>query len=225
MPAEFSTKLYVVAGLEKVRRVDRVAGPETADRGGEGLRLLERERVRAGLVDGLPGRDARVELKIGGVVERLKDPVPPTAPASSSVSEAIEIEPLLVVAPDTSRAAKFVPSSPVRSTVPLLTKDFAVTESDAESVGADIQRAGVGQRAADRQARAAVAPQYVEIDDAAVGRARRSSTPRRRFRDRAAPGDDRSEPGQRAVRPQRRAVLDEGVVSVEDQSCVSRPGW
>ena len=66
VPAEFSTKLYVVAGLEKVRRVDRVAGPETADRGGEGLRLLEDERVRAGLVDGLPGRNARVELKIGG---------------------------------------------------------------------------------------------------------------------------------------------------------------
>ena len=47
------------------------------------------------------------------------------------MSEAIEIEPLLVVAPDTLRAAKFVPL-PVRSTVPLLTKDFAVTESDAE---------------------------------------------------------------------------------------------
>ena len=45
------------------------------------------------------------------------------------MSEAIEIEPLLVVAPDTLRAAKFVPL-PVRSTVPLLTKDFAVTESD-----------------------------------------------------------------------------------------------
>ena len=96
------------SGQEKVRRVDRVAGPETADRGGEGLRLLEHERVRAGLGDGLPGRNARVELKIG-VRERLKDPVPPTAPASSSVSVAIEIEPLLVVAPDTSRAAKFVP--------------------------------------------------------------------------------------------------------------------
>ena len=116
--------------LEKVRRVDRVAGPETADRGGEGLRLLERERVRAGLGDGLPGRNARVELKIGAF-ERLKDPAPPTAPASSSVSVAIEIEPLLVVAPDTSRAAKFVPL-PLRSTVPLLTKEFAVTESDEE---------------------------------------------------------------------------------------------
>jgi hypothetical protein len=63
--------------------------------------------------------------------ERLKDPAPPTAPASSSVSEAIEIEPLLVVVPDTLRAAKFAPA-PVRSTVPLLLKDFAVTESDAE---------------------------------------------------------------------------------------------
>ena len=57
--------------------------------------------------------------------------MPPTAPASSSVSEAIEIEPLLVVAPDTLRAAKFVPL-PLRWTVPLLTKDFAVTEPDDE---------------------------------------------------------------------------------------------
>ena len=47
------------------------------------------------------------------------------------MSEAIEIEPLLVVAPDTSRAAKVVPA-PVRSTVPLLTKEFAVTDPDEE---------------------------------------------------------------------------------------------
>ena len=55
--------------------------------------------------------------------------------------------PLLVVAPDTSRAAKFVPS-PVRSTVPLLTKEFAVTDWRRKGRLADIQRAGVGQRAA-----------------------------------------------------------------------------
>src|SRR5208337_241414 len=61
-------------------------------------------------------------------VERLKDPAPLTAPASVSVSEAIEKLPLLVVAPDTLRAAKVVPL-PVRLTVPLLTKDAAVTES------------------------------------------------------------------------------------------------
>ena len=129
MPAEFSTKLNVVADDEKVRRVDRVAGPETADRGGEILRLLERERVRAGLVMVCPAETLESNRRLA--VERLKDPAPPTAPASSSVSVAIEIEPLLVVAPDTLRAAKFVPL-PARSTVPLLTKDFAVTESDDE---------------------------------------------------------------------------------------------
>ena len=118
VPPEFSTKLKRRSGQEKVRRVDRVAGPETADRAGELLRLLEDERVRAGLVDGLPGRNARVELK-NGAFERLKDPAPPTAPANSSVSEAIEIEPLLVVAPDTLRAAKFVPL-PVRKTAPAI---------------------------------------------------------------------------------------------------------
>jgi hypothetical protein len=45
----------------------------------------------------------------------------------------MEIEPLLVIAPDTLRAARFVPL-PVRSTVPVLTKDFAVTEEDAEKL-------------------------------------------------------------------------------------------
>ena len=127
--------------LDKVRRVDRVVGSETADRGGEGLRLIEREPVdRADLVDGLPGRDARVELEMG--VSRLKDPAPPTAPASSSVSLVIEIEPLLVVAPDTSRVAKLGPL-PVRSTVPLLTKDFAVTETDEEMPKLPISRRSV----------------------------------------------------------------------------------
>ena len=53
--------------------------------------------------------------------------MPPTAPASSSVSVAIEIAPVLVGAPDTLRAAKFVPMR-VRLAVPLLTKEFAVTE-------------------------------------------------------------------------------------------------
>ena len=122
----------------KVRRVDRVAGPETGDRSGEILRLLEREPVRAGLVDGLPGRNARVELKIGvGEAEG-----PRSADRSGEFlgfwevgrtrPEAIEIEPLLVSVPDTLRAATseaLAPAPlPVRSTVPLLTKEFAVTE-------------------------------------------------------------------------------------------------
>jgi hypothetical protein len=42
-------------GQEKVRRVDRVAGPEAVDRTGEVLRLLESEQNRAAEVfDGLP---------------------------------------------------------------------------------------------------------------------------------------------------------------------------
>jgi hypothetical protein len=52
--------------LEKVRRVDRVAGPEAADRGMKLLGTFEDEMVRAiKLVDSLPRRNARIELKIG----------------------------------------------------------------------------------------------------------------------------------------------------------------
>ena len=123
--------------------------------------------------------------------------MPPTAPASSSVSEAIEIEPLLVVAPDTLRAAKFAPS-PVRSTVPLLTKDFAVTESDDERRVADIQRAGVGQRPADRQGRAAVGAAVVEIDGSAIGE--RAGRRHRGAVLEIEGARDVGEPGQSAVR-------------------------
>ena len=58
----------------KVRRVDRVAGPETGDRAGEGLRLLERELDRAGLlvrvalVDGLSGRDTQSNTRLAVVL-------------------------------------------------------------------------------------------------------------------------------------------------------------
>ena len=96
----------------------------------EVLGLLERERVRAGLIDRLPGRDAQVKQKIGR--QEANDPAPLTAPASSSVSVAIEIEPLLVCRSRHVEGGRSSVPWPIRSTVPLLTKDFAVTESDDE---------------------------------------------------------------------------------------------
>ena len=107
--------------------------------------------------------------------------MPSTAPASSSVSEAIEIEPLLVVAPDTSRAAKFVPL-PVRSTVPLLTKDSAVTASDDERLLMPISSVPVlvSPVAIDRVEPPEVVNRRVEADSSAVGQ-----RPGRRHRRRA----------------------------------------
>jgi hypothetical protein len=87
------------------------------------------------------------------------------------VSKVIEIEPLLVVAPDTSRAAKAAPSTPwpVRSTVPLLTKDFAVTESDAERTLLPINSVPLLVSVPPhRQARSAVKGAGVETDMSVV---------------------------------------------------------
>ena len=69
-------------GEEKVRRVDCVAGPETPG-GGEGLRLLEDERVRAALVDVCPAETLESNRRCA--FERLKEPAPLTALESSSV--------------------------------------------------------------------------------------------------------------------------------------------
>ncbi len=117
--------------LDKVRRVDRVAGPETADRGGEGLRLLERERVRAGLADGLPGRDARVELKIG-----VLEIDGPRAADRSGESLGVGGDRNRSVVGRRSRHVEGGEIRPVadRSTPPLLTKAAAVTLSDADRV-------------------------------------------------------------------------------------------
>ena len=86
---------------------------------------------------------------------------------------------------------------------------------------ADGERAAVGQRPRQGQARSAVAAAGVEMDvsviDERAGRRHRGLVMERE----RSPGADQSEPRQSAVRPRRRAVLDEGVASVQAQLRVS----
>ena len=83
------------------------------------------------------------------------------------------------------------------------------------------ERAAVGQRPRQGQARSAVAAAGVETDVSVIGeragRRHRGPVMERE----QSPGADRSEPRQSAVRPQRRAVLDEGVASDQAQMRVS----
>jgi hypothetical protein len=136
----------------------------------------------------------------------------------------IEIAPLLVVAPDTLRAAKFVPL-PVRPTVPLLTKELAVTESDDERLPLPMERppvgetesGGVGQHAADVQARSAEAGIPVEENAATATVDERPGRRHRGTLGEIETARDVSEARQCAVRAQDRAALDEGVVPLEGQ--------
>ncbi len=122
---------------------------------------------------GLAARNAVPELQ-RRVLERLKSPVPPTAPPIVSVSWLRLTEPSFVKAPSERKFAWTALRS-VEVDRPVV-DDACGLESASRrqrKAGADLNGPGVRQRPVDVQKRAAILRSPVEIDRAAVGQAAR----------------------------------------------------
>ena len=140
--------------------------------------------------------------------------MPPTGPASSSCVVAIQMKPLLVVAPDTLRAANF----PFADQIDVPPIDEGIRRNGVgrgKDAIADIEHAGVGQRAADRQGRAAPVVLIVEVQKATVGQ-------RSGRRHRGAVGSVNVAPS-RSASPVR-ALFDPGAVLSSMKALVSAEG-